>query len=243
MYGSRVTIGYCSPPLVTETFCYEFYKMAPKGVTLMITTLAVTNMKPPTILAQLAESHARSLEAARSMARAGADVVVLGGKPVNLSRGAETIDAVRVDLSKEIGTKVITSAQAQKDALTALGARKVACVHPFDEDYDASMVRSVRELGFETTGVARCGYTAETVGNAPGDMALSLARDLKVAHPETDTIHPACAHWAVAHMIDRIESELSVNVMTSQQAILWKALRTAGVDNRIEGYGRLFREF
>ena len=26
----------------------------------------------------------------------------------------------------------------------------------------------LRELGFETTGVARCGYTAETVGNAPG---------------------------------------------------------------------------
>mgnify|MGYP003339055183 CR=1 FL=1 len=31
-------------------------------------------------------------------------------------------------------------------ALTALGARKVACVHPFDEDYDASMARSVRSL-------------------------------------------------------------------------------------------------
>jgi maleate isomerase len=243
MYGSRVSIGYCSPPLVTETFCYEFYRMAPEGVTLMITTLAVTDMKPPAIVAQLAESHARSLEAAAGMARAGADVVVLGGKPVNLSRGPGGLGAIAAELSAQIGTRVVTSAQAQQDALRALGARKIATVHPFEPDYDEPMLRSVRELGFETTGVAGCGFGAETVGNAPGERALELARALKAAHPESDTIHLACAHWAVAQMIDRIESELAVNVMTSQQAILWKALRTAGVNDRIEGYGRLFREF
>ena len=52
-----------------------------------------------------------------------------------------------------------------------------------------------------------------------------------------------CAHWATAHAIDAIERELGVNVMTSQQAILWNALRTAGINDRIEGYGRLLREF
>jgi maleate cis-trans isomerase len=31
--------------------------------------------------------------------------------------------------------------------------------------------------------------------------------------------------------------------MTSQQAILWKALRTAGINDRIDGFGRLFRDF
>jgi len=31
--------------------------------------------------------------------------------------------------------------------------------------------------------------------------------------------------------------------MTSQQAIFWKALRTAGINDKIEGYGRLLREF
>jgi maleate cis-trans isomerase len=31
--------------------------------------------------------------------------------------------------------------------------------------------------------------------------------------------------------------------MTSQQAIVWKALRTAGINDKIDGYGRLLREF
>lgn len=34
MYGHRARIGYTSPPIVTEVFPYEFYKMAPPGVTL-----------------------------------------------------------------------------------------------------------------------------------------------------------------------------------------------------------------
>jgi maleate isomerase len=47
----------------------------------------------------------------------------------------------------------------------------------------------------------------------------------------------------VAHVLDKIEKELGVSVMTSQQAITWKALRTAGITEPIEGFGRLLREF
>ena len=109
MYGYRARIGYCSPPFVTESFCYEFYKMAPDGVTLMITTLAVTSLTSPSTKEQLVESHAKSVEAAKSMAHAGADVVVLGGNPVNQLLGVENLDAICAQLSREIGTRVVMS--------------------------------------------------------------------------------------------------------------------------------------
>ena len=54
MYGYRARIGYCSPPFVTEVFCSEFYKMAPQGVTLMITTLAVTSLTSASTKEQMA---------------------------------------------------------------------------------------------------------------------------------------------------------------------------------------------
>ena len=40
-----------------------------------------------------------------------------------------------------------------------------------------------------------------------------------------------------------LEREFGSNVMTALQAIVWHALRSVGVNDRIEGYGRLFREF
>ena len=41
IYGSRARIGYTSPPLTTEIFPYEFYKIVPAGVTLVVTSLAI----------------------------------------------------------------------------------------------------------------------------------------------------------------------------------------------------------
>jgi maleate cis-trans isomerase len=243
MYGYRARIGYCSPPFVTETFCHEFYQMAPKGVTLIITTLAVRSLSAPSTAQQMNESHARSLDAAKAMARAGADVVVLGGNPINQSRGIENLDTICAELAQEIGTKVVTSTHSQIRALEALGARKVATVHPFGAEKNADHEQSMRNLGFESTGVVGCGYSVEDLGKIPGELAIRLSRQVKRDHPQTDTIHPSCAHWATAHAIDQIENELGVNVMTSQQAIFWNALRTAGVDDRLPGFGRLLREF
>jgi maleate isomerase len=101
----------------------------------------------------------------------------------------------------------------------------------------------MRKLGFESAGAIACGYNVQDLGRVPGELALTLSRKIKQAHPEADTIHPSCAHWATAHAIDQIEQELGVAVMTSQQAILWKALRTAGITEKIPGYGRLLRDF
>jgi maleate isomerase len=217
--------------------------MAPPGVTLMLTTLAITALGAPSTKEQMAQSHAKSLEAATAMARAGADVVVLGGNPINQSRGVENLDEICASLAREIGTKVVTSTHAQMHALKALGARKVATVQPFGPESNGEHETSMRNLGVEPAGTVACGYTVQDLGRVPGELALTLARQVKREHPEADTIHHSCAHWATAHAIDAVERELEVDVMTSQQAIFWKALRTAGIADRIEGYGRLLREF
>ena len=49
-------------------------------------------------------------------------------------------------------------------------------------------------------------------------------------------------HRAVAEAIEPLEKELDVNVVTAHQAITWHALRRCGIDDRIEGFGRLMRE-
>jgi maleate isomerase len=69
-----------------------------------------------------------------------------------------------------------------------------------------------------------------------------LARELAREHPEADTIFFPAAHWPAAANVETLEQELGKTVISSAQAILWHALRKCGVNDRIEGYGRLFRE-
>lgn len=241
MYGRRARIGYCSPPFVTEVFAYEFYKMVPDGVTLMITTLEVGNEYTKQVFDS---SYDRSLAAARAMADAGASVVVLGGNPVNQSRGVDNLERICSDLAKEIGTKVVASTLAQKEAMQKLGVRKVATAHMAGPDHDERHHKQMRNMGFESIGALSPRKNSLLhYGKVSETEALELARELKRRWPETDCIHFASAHWPTAFAIEPVERELGVAVMTSQQAIVWKALRTAGVTEPIEGFGRLFREF
>src|SRR5258708_3084381 len=80
IYGHRARIGYTSPPLTTEIFPYEFYKIVPTGVTLVITTLAIVVRSK----GEVDQSYDISMKAAREMAAAGVDLVVLARVPLNL---------------------------------------------------------------------------------------------------------------------------------------------------------------
>jgi maleate cis-trans isomerase len=239
MYGSRARIGYTCPPQLAEVFPYEFYKMAPEGVTLMITTLALTTRSKE----EVDKSFDMSLDAARKMAKAGASVVMLGGNPINLVHGGTDLGDFQKKLSADVGVPVLTSHVAQRDALRRLGSRKVATVHPYENVHNERHDRQMREFGCEPCGTVACDHSLMSLGAVPKDSALIFARRVKAANPTADTIHLASAHWATAHAIDAIERELVVDVMTSQQAIFWNAIRTAGINDKISGYGRLLREF
>ena len=99
MYGHRARIGYTSPPLTTEVFPYEFYKIVPEGVTLVVTSLAIVVRSKD----EVDQSYDISMKAAREMAAAGCDIVVLGGVPINLSRGAKNAEQMILDLEAELG--------------------------------------------------------------------------------------------------------------------------------------------
>src|SRR5260370_23327747 len=82
IYGHRARIGYTSPPLLTEVFTYDFYRLAPAGVTLVLTTLALLDRNKD----EVDRSYEITMQSARAMASAGRNLLVLRRLPINLSR-------------------------------------------------------------------------------------------------------------------------------------------------------------
>ena len=239
MYGHRARIGYTVAAVTTEVFAIDWYKIVPDGVTLMMVMLPLGERSAEDVK----KCYDISIEAAHTMAAAGADIVLLGGLPINLSRGGESLDDLLKRLEEEVGVPVTSSTTAQHKAYKALGSRKVGTVHPFKPEHNARHEKYLREFfGLEPAGVYAGGWELKTLGKIPLDCALEWGRALKKEHPEIDTFNFACPHWRVIDAIEPLEQELKVNVMTSLQAIAWEAMRVAGVDDRIEGYGRLLRE-
>ena len=239
MYGHRARIGYTSPPLTTEIFPYEFYRIVPEGVTLVVTTLAIVERSK----SEVDRSYDISMQAAREMAAAGVDIIVLGGVPINLSRGAANAEQMIRDLEIELGVKVATSASAQAEAARVLGCKKVVVAQPYQTTETDRIAGYARRFGCEVLGATGWGSAFNQIGRIPQEAALKMGRELKRAHPDADSILLPSPHWPTVGAIDPLERELGVSVMTALQAIVWHALRRCGVTDRIEGFGRLLREF
>ena len=238
-YGRRARIGYTSPPFTSEVFPYEFYKIVPDGVTLVITTLAIVERSR----SEVKQSYELSMKAARAMAAAGVDIVMLGGVPINLSRGHDNAEQLIHDLEAELGIKVSTSQSAQAKAIAALGCKRAVVAQPYATTETERIAGYGRDFGCEILGATGWGSAFNQIGRIPISAAFEMARDLMRAHPDADSILFPSPHWPVIGAIEPLEREFGVSVMTALQAIVWDALRRVGVNDRIEGYGRLLRQF
>ena len=237
MYGYRARSGYTSPPYLTETFPYEFYKMVPEGVTLVLTTLAIRQLTEK----EVAWSVEMTLEAAREMGRAKVDIVVFGGVPLNLSLGYDGLEETMRKTEDEIGVPVTSSITAQVNALRSLGAGKLILVHPFS-DPEGFHAEYVTHYGFDLLGFKGAGKSVADLATVPQDEVKGIAEALYREHPDADTLYIPAPHWGVIEVIEPLEQELGVNVVTAIQAIVWETLRRSGVNDRINGYGRLLRD-
>src|SRR6516225_6215156 len=206
-YGYRARIGYTSPPLTTEVFPYEFYKMVPEGVTLVITTLAIVVRSKE----EVDQSYETSMKAAREMSAAGVDIIVLGGVPINLSRGAANAQQMIHDLEAELKVKVSTSAAAQARAAKALGCKKVVVAQPYAHADTDRIASYALHFGCEVLGATGWGSPFNQIGRIPQKAALEMGRELMRRHPDADSILLPSPHWPTIGAIEPLEQEFGVN--------------------------------
>src|SRR3981081_4012241 len=175
IYGHRARIGYTSPPLTTEVFPYEFYKIVPAGVTLVITTLAIVVRSK----GECDQSYDSSMKAAREMAAAGVDIVVLGGVPINLSKGYANAEQMIIDLEAELKVKVSTSPAAPGEAGEALGCRKVVVAQPYELSETDRIASYGSHFGCEVLGATGWGSAFNQIGSIPRKAAPAMGGKLQ----------------------------------------------------------------
>jgi maleate isomerase len=238
--GSRIRarIGYSAVAFVTELLPKYFYEIVPDGVLMSLLTLQIAEHTER----NFEDLHAQGLRAAESFARAGADVIIMGGAPTNIAHGEGALAREIAELATRLGVPVSSSSIAQGNALKALGARKVGTINPAVPRKIGDSASGSLGDGMELVGRKHVGAKLEDYNRIPPERGLELGRELMREHPEIDTLIYGCPHWASIESIEPLEQEFGINVVTALQAIIWEGLRLAGVNDKVEGYGKLFRE-
>jgi len=127
-------------------------------------------------------------------------------------------------------------------ALNAVGAGKIVVATPYLDEINTAEKAYLQERGFEVLDIQGLNLEKDSdmVRVSPAfilDMALRLDR------PDADAIFISCGALRSVDIIDALEQRTGKPVITSNQALAWDALRLAGIGQKIDGFGRLLREF
>jgi maleate isomerase len=238
-YGWRARLGLIVPPTNTANEA-EWQRVLPDGITVHATRMPLHAQSDRPV--EDDDAIAVDLRrAATDVAQAGVAAIAYG-----CTAGSMTVPLDRLPqiIHEATGTPGVTTAGAIVEALRASGARHVALAGPYHEpmiDHEAAFLTM---LGFHITAKRGLGIGASGPADfvrlrtvAPAQV-YALARATVV--PKTDALFLACTDLATLAVVDALEADLGIPVITSNQATLWATLRAARVRVPIAGWGKLF---
>lgn len=151
------------------------------------------------------------------------------------SRVAELVQSARP------GVNVTNPGSGAIAALKALGAERVSVITPYTVANTANVVRMLAAGGIEPVQASCFGFDTDMgIGSVPREAYLEQAR--KADHRDAQAIFVSCTATKALNVIDDIEAATGLPCVTSNQAAFWHAMRLAGWNEPIAGFGKLMRE-
>ena len=232
----RAQIGYV---LVANADLSEadFFAMKPSGVGVHFTRVP---MAREVGLDSLAAMERDLAAAAASMMPGRGDLDVIS---YSCTSGTFVIGEERVIAELERmhpHARATTMLSACVAALQALGARRIALGTAYTPDLTALEVKFLASKGIDVIRAEGLSLSSDEEMNRVTPAWLSrFAREID--SPDADALFLSCGALRVLPVIDAIEEAIGKPVVFSNQANFWHCLRLAGIEDRIEGFGRLLR--
>ncbi len=124
--------------------------------------------------------------------------------------------------------------------LRAVGARKIVVGTPYLDEINAQVLRFLRENGFEVLEIQGLNLpTDHDMVRVEPEFLREFGAGLD--RPDADAVFICCGALRTLDIVGALENQLNKPVVVSNQAMMWDCLRLAGVEDRIDGYGRLMQ--
>ena len=176
--------------------------------------------------------------AAEVLDDASCDTIVFHCTANSMAEGLDGEKRIADTIETATGKKAITTASATMAAFEKLEARRIVLVSPYPRDSHEHEIEFLEEAGMEVIGERNLNLNGST---AYSDMAPSAWVDTlaDMKNEQADVYFASCANIRAIEVLEKMEDMLDAPVVTSNQLVIWHALRQAGVDDPLPGLGRL----
>lgn len=136
-------------------------------------------------------------------------------------------------------TSIIT---AVKRALNSVGAENIVVATPYLDEINADEADYMEASGFKVLDIQGLNIEKDSdMVRVTPDFIASFAASID--RPDADAIFISCGALRSLDIVDQLEQQVQKPVICSNQAMIWDALRLAGINDQIDGFGNLFRHY
>lgn len=241
--GWRLKFGVIAPS--TNTIVQpEFDAMRPRGVTNHFARIHIPNdpLEGDEDFTRLIDNVRRELLfAVDRVMTCEPDHLIMGMSSETFWGGLEGSERLKERIAARAGVAVTMGSDAARQALQRLGVRRLGVVTPYMPVADAEVRRFLTDCGFAVVRLIglKCASPVAIAHVSEHELRDAV---LAVDGPEVEAVIQVGTNLAMARLAGLAEFWLGKPVVAINTATYWRALRSNGIADRIDGFGALLRD-
>lgn len=219
MNGWRARIGLIVPSSNTVNEP-EFQAQLPTGVSLHTARLPLDDVTADSLQTMADNTE----ECADLLAAADVDIIAYGCTTGSLVKGPGYDEEIETRITNHTGIPAVATAAAIKRAFDELGLSQLIIITPYIDDLNQREEAFLNSAGYDVIAIDGIGHTDNLhIGREHPETAYQMAKEL--AADEADGVFISCTNYRTFEIIESLEADIGIPVVTSNQATLWNILQ------------------
>ena len=230
--AKKIRLGMLSPDTANRPHFQSFQKLLPADVALVNEGLGLLRNSYDDLAGKSAEVIARAVDV---VGRHQLQGLMMGGGFLTLFN-----PGLEAKVSEAIHRPVTAAVSAVTAALNAFSVKTLLLMTPFSIAMDTVIKNHFDSLGFKVC------FGPSFESRKPGasvelepEALFQLVKEAFGKSPAAEAIYFQGATMDPVPIIQQLENELGITVVTSNQAMLWHVLSQLGLKYSVPGYGKL----
>lgn len=238
-FRPKVKIGALKPLAVIDNAAYEFYRIAPPDVMLVMIAIGLGEFSKQDVERVFAPLDAL----VDALMERGVHIIMQSGVPLPLLIGIEAHDRLLDRIATRSKLQATSSVDGVVAAAKHLGLRNIALANKWSEPMNRTLGDFFARAGIKIAGVASEVLSPAQFQKISTEDNMALAYELGKAaftrFPDADGIYLGGGAWLSEPVCQQLEREFGKPALSNQSCLIWDNLTRLNYWKPIPGQGML----